>query len=63
MPQAPVWVSTPSRKIETAKQASRLGAAVGTVVYLVELGDGSSIEIPEEFLEVANDGEGVPDEE
>lgn len=50
------------REIETAEQAGQFGCAIGTVVFLVEFGDGSSLEIPGAFLDVEDDGaEGTED--
>jgi hypothetical protein len=46
------------REVETPEQAKQFGCAIGTTVYLIEFGDGSSVEIPEAFVEVANEGEG-----
>lgn len=46
------------REVETAEQAKQFGSAIGTTLYLVEFGDGSSLEIPEEYVEVANDNAG-----
>ncbi|MBN2195456.1 MAG: hypothetical protein JW751_21740 [Polyangiaceae bacterium] len=43
------------REVETPEQSEQFGCAIGTTVYLVEFGDGASLEIPEEFVEVAND--------
>ncbi|MBS2027247.1 MAG: hypothetical protein JST54_05010 [Deltaproteobacteria bacterium] len=36
--------------IRTEERAHQLGAAVGSRVYLVEFGDGSSIELAEKWL-------------
>jgi hypothetical protein len=38
------------RSIETEKQALTSGFPVQTLLYLVELGNGDAIEIPESFL-------------
>ena len=43
------------REVETLEQSQQFGCAIGTTLYLVEFGDGASVEIPEEFVEVAND--------
>jgi hypothetical protein len=43
------------REVETVEQAKQFGCAIGTTLYLIEFGDGSSIEVPEAFLEVANE--------
>lgn len=43
------------REVETPEQSEQFGCAIGTTLYLVEFGDGASVEIPEEFVEVAND--------
>lgn len=45
------------REVLTAEQAKQFGCAIGTTLYLVEFGDGRSVEIPAEFVEVANDEE------
>lgn len=50
------------RKVETSEQANQFGCGIGTVVYLVEFEDGSSVEIPEELLEIADDDAKVPDD-
>ena len=39
------------RHIETEEQSVIFGAPMGAVVCLIEFGDGSSIEIPEQLLE------------
>ena len=43
------------REVETPEQSQQFGCAIGTTLYLVEFGDGASVEIPEQFVEVAND--------
>lgn len=45
------------REVETAEQSEQFGCAIGTTLYLVEFGDGASVEIPEELVEVANDND------
>lgn len=45
------------REVETVAQSQELGCPIGTTLYLVEFGDGASVEIPKEFVEVANDDE------
>jgi hypothetical protein len=42
------------RLIETAEQSVAFGAPIGTVLCLIEFGDGSSVEIPEPLLEKWN---------
>lgn len=37
--------------VETAEHAASRGVPVGTTIYMVELGDGSSVEVPEAWLE------------
>jgi hypothetical protein len=46
------------REVETDAQAKQFGCAVGTPLYLIEFGDGSSVEIPETFVELANEDDG-----
>ena len=41
------------REVETAEQAEQFGCGIGTRLYLVEFGDGASLEIPEIHLELA----------
>lgn len=43
------------REIETGEQAKQFGRPIGTTLYLVEFGDGHSVEIPEDLVEVANE--------
>lgn len=43
------------REVETPEQSEQLGCAIGTTLYLVELGDGASVEVPEELVEVVSD--------
>jgi len=38
-------------KVSNNEQAHHTGHPVGTVLYLIEYDDGSSIEIPEEYIE------------
>jgi len=38
------------RRVETKEQAKVANASVGATLWLVEFEDGSSIEIPEEYL-------------
>jgi hypothetical protein len=38
------------RTIETAQQAAAAGHPVGTILYVVEFGDGSALEVPEAWL-------------
>jgi len=42
------------REVENGDQAKPFGCAIGTTLYLIEFGDGHSIEIPEHLVEVAN---------
>jgi hypothetical protein len=39
------------REVETPEQVHQFGAPVGTKVYLVELGNGDALEVPEGWLE------------
>ena len=39
------------RQIENAEQAQQFSRSVETTVYLIEFGDGESVEIPEDLLE------------
>lgn len=48
------------REAETAEQANHFGCAIGATLYLVEFRDGSSLEIPEELLQVVNDAAEQP---
>ncbi len=41
------------REIETEAQARQFEATIGSKLYLLELGDGTSIEIPEAWIEPA----------
>lgn len=43
------------REVETPEQSEQLGCAIGTTLHLVELGDGASVEVPEELVEVVSD--------
>ncbi len=43
------------REVENSDQAKQFGCAIGTTLLLVEFGDGHSIELPEDFVEVANE--------
>ena len=43
------------RTIETIAQAKQFHSSIGEVVYLVELGDGTSFEIPARYLELVDD--------
>lgn len=38
------------RHVETESQAKAANVSVGTVLWLVEFGDGSSVEVPEDYL-------------
>jgi hypothetical protein len=42
-----------TREIEPAGQASQFSSALGSTVYLVEFGDGTSLEVPEAWVELA----------
>ena len=42
------------REIENATQAKEFCAPLGSVLYLIEYGDGSATEIPEEWIEVSS---------
>jgi hypothetical protein len=42
------------REAETAEDAKRFGCAIGTTLYLVEFGDGSSVEVPDAVVEIAD---------
>lgn len=39
------------RLIETEENSRQLQQPIGTVLYLVEGGDGESLEVPEQYLE------------
>ena len=41
------------REIENVKQSEQFSAPLGSRVYLVEFGDGSSLEVPEGVVEAA----------
>lgn len=43
------------REVENEDQARQVGRPIGATLLLVELGDGSSFEIPEDLVEVVND--------
>lgn len=57
LPHAPVdfrprergWVCG-IREVATDSEAVAAGVRIGTVLYIVEFDDGSSMEIPEEYL-------------
>ncbi len=42
------------RTIETGDQAKASGFSIQTILYLVEFGNGTAIEIPQEFLKSPN---------
>ena len=42
------------REIEDETQARCFGAAIGTKLYLIEFGDGVSIEIPEAWIKAVD---------
>ena len=42
------------RRVETPEQAKQFECAIGTHLYLIELGDGASLEVPEALLEVVD---------
>ena len=44
------------REVETLDQERRFGSPIGTQIYLIELQDGTSIEISEKWLETASGG-------
>ena len=41
------------REVKSSELAARFGCPIGTTLYLVEFGDGFSLEIPAALLEVA----------
>jgi hypothetical protein len=41
------------RTVEDTDQARQFGATIGTMLLLVEFGDGASVEMPEAWLERA----------
>ena len=43
------------REVETQEQAQQFSCAVGTTLYLIEFGDGESVEIPGLWLEVVRE--------
>lgn len=43
------------RTIETNAQAEQFRSSIGELVYLVELGDGTSFEIPARYLALVRD--------
>lgn len=43
------------RVVETTEQARRFDSMIGSTLYLIELGDGSAIEVPEALVEVVNE--------
>jgi hypothetical protein len=45
------------REVETAEQAKEFGCTIGTILYLIEYGDGDSVEIPGDFVEIFNEQE------
>jgi hypothetical protein len=40
------------RTVENADQVAQFGRAIGTILLLVEFGDGSSTEIPQDLVEI-----------
>jgi hypothetical protein len=38
------------RTVETERQSEQLGVPIGTLMWLVELGDGEALEVPEGYL-------------
>ena len=45
------------RTIETSEQARRFAGSLGETLYLVEVSNGESTEIPERYLELVRDEE------
>jgi hypothetical protein len=43
------------REVETAEQARQFSCPIGTTLYLIEFGDGESIEIPAASVELVAD--------
>ena len=43
------------REVETPAQAQQFSLPIGTTLYLVEFGDGESLEIPGPFVELVAD--------
>jgi hypothetical protein len=43
------------RTVENGDQAKQFGCEIGATLYLVELGDGHAVEIPEHLVEVVDD--------
>lgn len=43
------------RKVETRGQGLEFGVTIGTTLYLIEFGDGTSIEVPETWVEPYDD--------
>jgi hypothetical protein len=43
------------RKVETREQGLEYGVTIGTTLYLIEFDDGTSIEVPEAWLEACDD--------
>ena len=42
------------RTIETREEAERARASVGTILYTIEFGDGSDIDVPESWIELVD---------
>ena len=42
------------REIEVAEQARQFEAPIGSKLYLIEFGDGTSLEIPEAWIETVS---------
>ncbi len=40
------------RLVETPEQAKQFGCAIGASLFLIEFRDGSSVEIPDEFVDL-----------
>lgn len=43
------------RRVETDEQSRQFTCPIGATVLLVEFGDGYSVELPEDLVEVANE--------
>jgi hypothetical protein len=43
------------RRVETRNQGLEYGVTIGTTLYLIEFGDGTSIEVPETWIEPLDD--------
>ena len=41
------------REVETPEQAKQFNCTIGTTIYVVEFGDGTSLEIPAAYIELA----------